>query len=103
LIQCWFCHEGIEFNGDYVGLSGKKIPLDILTGKPHDCKAKPRPGLPLPLAASTNSGSTKKKCHYCDQEIFFNPDITNPANGKLIPQDIWGNHKCKDKKEARFC
>ena len=82
--RCKYCSESIDFDDEHIGHSGKKIPLDIDTGEPHYCIARPRKTINI------------KKCHKCKQEIFFNPDRRNPANGKLIPQDIFGNHRCEE-------
>ncbi|MGH9877426.1 MAG: hypothetical protein ACRD5H_07290 [Nitrososphaerales archaeon] len=41
-IECKFCGDDIYFDDDHISDSGKKIPLDHVTGEPHDCPEKPR-------------------------------------------------------------
>lgn len=43
LIFCKHCNGLIDFDNNHISQSGKKIPLDSETGKPHDCKSKPGP------------------------------------------------------------
>jgi len=82
MTHCKYCNLPIDFDDEHTSRSGKRIPLDADTRQPHDCIARPRPR------------KKTTECHNCRQEIFFSPDRRNPATGKLIPQDIFGNHKC---------
>jgi len=80
MTSCKYCSLHIDFDDDLVSSrSGKKIPLDAETGLPHNCIERPW---------------KITKYRNCNQEIFFSPDRRNPANGKLIPQNIFGNHRC---------
>jgi hypothetical protein len=81
LTLCKYCKTTIEFVKSIVGHSGRMIPLDILTHERHQCADRPVKIM-------------RDKCRICHQEIFLDPTIRNPANNKLIPQDVWGNHKC---------
>jgi hypothetical protein len=63
-----------------VGHNGKLIPLDLDTQEPHIC---------------TNRPVKRDKCRICHEEIYLDWNKRNPANGRMIPQDTWGNHRCK--------
>jgi hypothetical protein len=77
---CKYCDSPIDFDDWHVGSSGRKIPLDVETRQPHMCAFRP---------------IKRDRCYNCGKEIFFDSGMRNPAHGKLIPQDMWGNHKCK--------
>jgi hypothetical protein len=71
-----------------------KIPLDYETHLPHNCKF--RPWLKSGLKAKT------RRCNYCDLYLFFDPEKETQVNGKLIPQGMWRNHKCRETRIIRF-
>jgi hypothetical protein len=35
--KCFRCRKNIFFDENYLSISGKYVPLDWATGKPHDC------------------------------------------------------------------
>jgi hypothetical protein len=92
LTLCKYCKTTIEFDESVVGLSGRMIPLDLETQLPHEC-----PSTPI-----KERERKTKKCRSCGKEIFFDSGMRNPANGKCIPQDIWGSHRCKGTRIVKF-
>jgi hypothetical protein len=92
LTLCKFCKTTIEFDESVVGHSGRMIPLDIETQLPHECASRP---------IKVKERKTKT-CHNCNTEIFYDLAIRNPANNKCIPQDVFGNHRCKGTRIERW-
>lgn len=88
-ILCKYYNEPVVFDIEHLSKRGLRIPLDPETHFPHRCDhVKPK----------------FYRCNYCNEEIFFDPNIFNAANGKLIPQDTFGNHRnrCTNKKMGKL-
>jgi hypothetical protein len=85
LLLCHKCNKPIDFDAYHVSKTGKKIPLNPLTGQHHQCKV-----------------SSFIKCFACDEDITFNEKFVS-KNGRRIPlelKEVGGElqiHKCVNK------
>ena len=56
--------------------TGKKIPLDVDTGEPHDCPENPYHG---------NNNNRLLECWTCGEQITFSDKMVSKKSGKRIP------------------
>ena len=69
--------------------TGKKIPLDVDTGEPHDCPENPYHG---------NNNNRLLECWTCGEQITFSDKMVSKKSGKKIPLDpkTMKPHNCPD-------
>lgn len=99
--RCNRCGAGIYFDDEYVSpKTGKKIPLDHATDKPHDC--------PVWNKEHNKYKAKKLYCNACSKEIYFDDDYVTDT-GKKIPLSKASKapHRCRAKpfnnKKYRHC
>ena len=86
-VYCRWCDSEISFNDEHVSeRTGKKIPLDVETDEPHNCRI-----WKLHHRRYYQCGKG------CGREIFFDEDRRS-ASGKCIPidKDTDEPHQCSE-------
>ena len=80
MTACSKCRKSIAFDGKVKSSSGKYIPLDVATMKPHDCKKR-----------------YIVDCKNCNSSITFENDFKNDKTGKFIPINSFNGqpHDCR--------
>jgi hypothetical protein len=83
-LTCKLCQQPITFDSKHIGhVTGRKIPLDVDTGEPHNCPA--RKGI-------TQQQQQPQQRRYlpcskgCGHEIYFDVN-SKTSTGKWIPLD----------------
>ena len=78
MTACSKCRKSIAFDGKVKSSSGKYIPLDVATMKPHECNER-----------------FIAECKRCKTKITFENDFKND-NGKAIPINAFDGipHDC---------
>ena len=79
MTACSKCHKSIVFHINQMTRTGKFIPLDPITMKPHECNER-----------------TIVHCKRCNTKITFENGFRN-QNGKCIPIDAYNGlpHNCR--------
>ena len=88
-LSCRQCGKPITFDNKHISQrTGKKIPLDVDTGEPHDCPARrEQQQAQLPPQSQSSQQIRYHQCiKGCGNEIYF--DANNKSqSGKYIPLD----------------
>ena len=80
MYNCQYCDAELTFDSEYVSeRTGKKIPLDLDTGEPHDCPENPY--------HSNYRSNRVLECWTCNEEITFSDNMVSKKSGKKIPLD----------------
>ena len=90
MYNCKYCDAELTFDSEYVSeRTGKKIPLDVDTGEPHDCPENPYHG---------NNNNRLLECWTCGEQITFSDKMVSKKSGKKIPLDpkTMKPHNCPD-------
>ena len=100
-LSCRLCRQPIKFSDKRVSQkTGKKIPLDIETNKPHDCpvwRDQQQQGQQSQHQQQTQQRRYYKQCNKrCGQLIYFH-DSQRTENGKWIPleRETGEPHRCQ--------
>ena len=82
MTACSKCLKSITFHDSQKSRTGKFIPLDIETMKPHEC-----------------SKRYIVECSHCGKQITFENDFINKKTGKRIPLTAFDGepHNCRKK------
>lgn len=94
--RCKRCNEELYLDMLVVSASGKRIPLNRINDRPHQC---PNSEYRTPLSASSSSYSRIIRCNKCTKQITFSDDFLSNS-GKKIPLDMSSNkssnkpHQC---------
>jgi hypothetical protein len=83
-LSCKLCQQPITFDKQHISeKTGKKIPLEVQTNQPHNCKNRPK----------LYRDCSKR----CGKQIYFDPD-TKTQTGKYIPLDkeTGEPHQCSE-------
>ena len=77
---CSKCHKSITFHVSKKSRTGKFIPLDVMTMKPHECNER-----------------YIVECNRCKDKITFENDFINKNTGKRIPLNAFDGepHNCR--------
>ena len=80
MTACSKCLKSITFHDSQKSRTGKFIPLDIETMKPHEC-----------------SKRYIVECCHCGKQITFENDFKNDSTGKFIPINAFDGipHHCR--------
>jgi hypothetical protein len=98
--HCRLCNQEIIFDGiQRSKRTGKQIPLDTATHKPHDCPNY-EPSYTTTTTTTAVATATAEikyiKCKVCNNDIYFD-DKQKSDTGKFIPISRLTNqpHQCK--------
>ena len=98
-LACRLCGQAIKFDDKHVSQrTGKRIPLDVETGEPHDCPARnSQQQMQQQRQQSQQQQRRYLQCSKgCGNEIYF--DANNKSqSGKWIPldKDTGLPHQCQ--------
>jgi hypothetical protein len=100
-ILCRQCQNPIKFDDKHVSQrTGKKIPLDIETGEPHDCPVRrDQPQQQQTQPQQQPQQQQKRYLQYnkgCGNEVYFDAN-SKSQSGKYIPlsKDTGLPHQCQ--------
>ena len=96
-LSCRLCREPIKFDDKHISQrTGKKIPLDIETDKPHDC-----PVRKSQQQVQSQQQPQQRRYYQCSkgcrQEIYFDANHSKSQSEKWIPlsRDTGLPHQCQ--------
>jgi hypothetical protein len=95
--RCRLCNQEIVFDGiQRSQRTGKQIPLDPSTKKPHSCPNYQQQKQTTIITATTAAEIKYIKCKLCNNDIYFD-DKQKTESGKFIPISRLTNqpHQCK--------
>ena len=87
-LLCRLCGERIKFDDKHISeITGKRIPLDVDTERPHDCPARRDQQQQVQQSQQQPQQRRYHQCNKgCGQQIYF--DANNKSQrGKWVPLD----------------